>query len=66
MKSRTWMWMTVLYVFAALAIPVSTAAQEQTEGSSSVDAGTANPVPLINQLSCPTRQGRAGAGSGWD
>jgi probable HAF family extracellular repeat protein len=27
MKSRTWMWMTVVYLFAALAMPVWTAAQ---------------------------------------
>jgi probable HAF family extracellular repeat protein len=28
MKSRTWMWMTVVYLFAALATPVGTAAQD--------------------------------------
>ncbi len=29
MKSRTWMWMTVVYLFAALAMPVWTAAQNK-------------------------------------
>ena len=28
MKSRTWMWMTVVYLFAALAMPVGMAAQD--------------------------------------
>ena len=28
MKSRTWMWMTVVSLFAALAMPVWTAAQD--------------------------------------
>src|SRR5208283_2101913 len=49
MKSRTWIWMTAVHLFAALAVPPWTAAQEQPEGSNSGDAGTANPVPLINQ-----------------
>ena len=31
MKSRTWMWMTVVYVFVAMAIPVWTAAQDNQE-----------------------------------
>jgi len=31
MKSRTWMWMTAVYLFAALAMPVWTAAQEQQQ-----------------------------------
>ena len=28
MKSRTWMWTTVVYLFAALAMPVGMAAQD--------------------------------------
>jgi hypothetical protein len=32
MKSRTWMWMTVVCLFAALAVPVRLAAQEHKEG----------------------------------
>ena len=31
MKSRTWMWMIAVYLFAALAMPVWTAAQEQQQ-----------------------------------
>jgi probable HAF family extracellular repeat protein len=33
MKSRTWMWMTVVSLFAALAMPVWTTAQEQQQQS---------------------------------
>ena len=60
MKSRILRFVTALTLFTSLATPARLAAQDQEDHS--VIAGTANPVPLINQPMVPDaiRPGAAG------
>ena len=53
MKSIARKCLAGLMLLAALAAPILLTAQQQPEGSTSVDTGTANPVPLINQPLVP-------------
>jgi hypothetical protein len=62
MKSRFAMFAAAMTVFAALAIPVRLAAQEQPEGVTSADPGPSNPVPLINEPLGPDATAPGGAG----
>ena len=50
MKSRTWMWTTVLYLFAALAMPVCMAAQDnpsQDHKQSTISTSSSTWVPSV-------------------
>src|SRR5271169_5715531 len=51
-----------LMLLAALAVTNRLAAQQQPEGSTIVDPGSANPVPLINQPLVPDAAKPGGAG----
>ena len=65
MKSRTWMWMIAVYLFAALAMPVWTAAQEQQQQNKNrlryvvTDLGT-----LGGTFAATPREGST-IGAGW-
>jgi hypothetical protein len=61
MKSRTWILVTAMTLFAAMAIPVRLAAQEEPEGVTSANTDPANPVPLINQPLVPDARKPGGA-----
>lgn len=62
MKSIARKCLAGLMLLAALAVTVRLAAQQQPEGSTSVDTGTANPVPLINQPLVPDAARPGGVG----
>ena len=62
MKSIARKCLAGLMLLAALAAPILLTAQEQPEGSASVDTGTANPVPLINQPLVPDAAKPGGTG----
>ena len=63
MKSRILRFVTALTLFTSLATPARLAAQDQEDHS--VIAGTANPVPLINQPMVPGRHQTPGAQAGF-
>jgi hypothetical protein len=61
MKSRMLTRTSAMVLFAALAIPVSMTAQEEPEGVTRANTGSANPIPLINQPLVPDARKPGGA-----